>query len=1003
MPTRFLSDAEIERLEGWPEAIGERELARFFALTDEDLRFVRRQHSPAGQLGIALQLCALRWLGFVPDDLTAAPPEAVTALGRVLDVPARAIFDYSVRPQTRREHRPLVREHADFRAGARGELDALAGWLTEQALEHDRPSLLLGELIAEVRRRQIDRPAVDRLMRLVASARERTNEQSFQRLEPQLTAPVRAILDGLLVPDPGIAGRTRHAWLRSRPTSVSARAMHREFDKRAFLVQTVGADRFDLTALPPNRRAWLAQTGRQQTNQALARMAPERRYPVLMAFCVEALERVTDDAIEVFDRALGAADRAAQRKREELERRGRRDTQTTVRRFIDLSGVVLEAHDSGTDVLRLIERRIGIEQLRADLDRARGIVRPTDSGHLDLLIADSGAAGRKLLASMISSLELRAAGVDEDELLAALRLIGQLAEDKRRWLPGFSPSAFIDRQWRAHVVDASRGRLDRRGYELCAAYELRSALRSGRVWVPGSRRHTDPSSLLLPAEQWHQTRASFLERVERPANGTERLAELAREQTELLERLAEERDETAEARLLDGEVIVDAVEDVDTGRLRKLIEPRLPEVDLPDLLIEVDGWTGFTEHLTPLSGNRRRSGDMPCLLYAAILAQATNLGLSGMARASEFTYQQLEWAWEQLCREDTLTAASAALVDYHHALPLAQAWGAGRLSSSDGQRFPARTRGPSVAALPRYFGHRRRGFQIYSWTSDQYSQYASKVVPATVRDATHTLDGILDNQTVLPIQEHTTDTHGYTEMIFGAYDLVGLSFWPWIRDLDRQQLYSHGTPPSIESAELLRHKLRPELITPYWDDLLRLAASLRHGWAPASLLLARLQAGSRRNPLARALQEYGRLIKTNFVLAWLGDEELRQRVGRQLNKGEQLHALRRDIFYANEGHVRHRTPDQQAQQALCLAIVVNAIIAWNTVYIQRVLDELRAGGELITTSEIEHISPLARQHLHLYGHYPFNLATRPHGHRPLRTPAAAPAPATPAPETLNRV
>src|SRR5204862_3979692 len=118
--------------------------------------------------------------------------------------------------------------------------------------------------------------------------------------------------------------------------------------------------------------------GRQQTNQALARMASERRYPILMAFCVEALARVTDDAIEVFDRALGAADRAAQRKREEFERRGRRDTQATVRRLIDLSGVVLEAHDSGTDVLRLIERRIGIERLREDRDRARGIAaRPT--------------------------------------------------------------------------------------------------------------------------------------------------------------------------------------------------------------------------------------------------------------------------------------------------------------------------------------------------------------------------------------------------------------------------------------------------------------------------------------------------------------------------------------------------------------------------------------------------------------------------------------------------
>jgi hypothetical protein len=86
--------------------------------------------------------------------------------------------------------------------------------------------------------------------------------------------------------------------------------------------------------------------------------------------------------------------RAAQRKREELERRGRRDTQTTIRPFIDLSGVVLEAHDSWTDAMRLIERRIGIEQLRRDRDRAQGIRRPAETGHIDLLIADNGAASR---------------------------------------------------------------------------------------------------------------------------------------------------------------------------------------------------------------------------------------------------------------------------------------------------------------------------------------------------------------------------------------------------------------------------------------------------------------------------------------------------------------------------------------------------------------------------------------------------------------------------------
>jgi hypothetical protein len=148
-----------------------------------------------------------------------------------------------------------------------------------------------------------------------------------------------------------------------------------------------------------------------------------------------------------------------------------------------------------------------------------------------------------------------------------------------------------------------------------------------------------------------------------------------------------EQTENAEAQLVEGDLAVDDPHVAQEGRLRKLIEPRLPEVDLPELLIEVDGWAGFTDRLTPLSGNRRRSADMPAVLYAVILAQATNLGLTGMARASEFSYQQLEWAWEQLCREDTLTAASATLVDYHHRLPLAQE----RPARSSTRRSPTST------------------------------------------------------------------------------------------------------------------------------------------------------------------------------------------------------------------------------------------------------------------------------------------------------------------------
>ena len=110
-----------------------------------------------------------------------------------------------------------------------------------------------------------------------------------------------------------------------------------------------------------------------------------------------------------------------------------------------------------------------------------------------------------------------------------------------------------------------------------------------------------------------------------------------------------------------------------------------------------------------------------------------------------------------------------------------QAWGGGTLSSSDGQRFPVRGRVSSAAALPRYFGY-GRGVTFYSWTSDQYSQYGSKVISSTSRDATYVLDEIVDNETELDLLEHTTDTAGYTDLVFALFDLLGLRFARRIRD-----------------------------------------------------------------------------------------------------------------------------------------------------------------------------------------------------------------------------
>ena len=110
----FSQRHELARLAGFPEKIPSDDLIRAFTLTgaDRDLVVIRR--GAANRLGLALQLCALRYLGFVPRNLSAAPRSAACFVADQLEVSPDEIQSYARREQTRRQHFSEVREHLGF-------------------------------------------------------------------------------------------------------------------------------------------------------------------------------------------------------------------------------------------------------------------------------------------------------------------------------------------------------------------------------------------------------------------------------------------------------------------------------------------------------------------------------------------------------------------------------------------------------------------------------------------------------------------------------------------------------------------------------------------------------------------------------------------------------------------------------------------------------------------------------------------------------------------------
>ncbi len=246
------------------------------------------------------------------------------------------------------------------------------------------------------------------------------------------------------------------------------------------------------------------------------------------------------------------------------------------------------------------------------------------------------------------------------------------------------------------------------------------------------------------------------------------------------------------------------------------------------------------------------------MLLTAILADAINLGLSKMAESCPgTTYARLSWLQAWHIRDETYSKALAELVNAQSRHPFAAHWGDGTTSSSDGQRFKVGGKAESTGHInPKYGAEPGRTF--YTHLSDQYAPYNAKAVNVGVRDATYVLDGLLYHESDLRIEEHYTDTAGFTDHVFALLHLLGFRFAPRIRDLGETRLYlPKCTAVYTALKPLIGGTIQIRSIRAHWDEILRLATPIKQGTVTASLMLRKLGSYPRQNGLAVALRELG--------------------------------------------------------------------------------------------------------------------------------------------------
>ena len=805
------------------------------------------------------------------------------------------------------------------------------------------------------------------------------------------TPEQRTSLENLLTVPEGKRG----SWLdklRTGPNRVSAPALVHALNR----IQTI--NKLDISVpvvshIPSSRLASLARFAMVSKITAIMRLPPAKQLATLVAFihCLKAMAH--DDALDVLDMLL--RDLFSKAVKEDKKKRisTLKDLDQASMLLAKAFQIFIDPSLSDAESRPKLFAKMSRGALVKAAKEVEELVRRPDDVFFQELIARYRHV-RRFLMPLLKGLHFDSNAVGKPVITALNWMLDHELQKKPFHK---APKEIIRKPWHRYVF-LENGEFECRAYTFCVLEELHIALRRRDVYISPSWRYSDPRAGLLANKEWESAKPIICRTLDLSDNPQPVLAVLAKELDQtyksVLARLPDNpaiRFETVKGKSAFILTPLDRLEEpASLKALRHSVMMRLPRIDLPEILLEIAARTKFTDSFTHVTERSARAEDLMTSLCAVLLADACNTGIEPLIRneIQALKRGRLSWVNQNYVRDETLTEANTQLIAAQSKIPLAKAWGGGDVASADGMRFVVPIRTVHAGPNSKYFGS-QRGVTWYNLVSNQFSGLNAITVPGTLRDSLILLAVVLEQQTDLQPTQVMTDTGAYSDVIFGLFRLLGYRFSPRIADVSDTRLWRIDPKADYGSFEpIVRHKINMEQIAESWDDLLRLAGSLKLGRVSAIGIMRTLQVGDHSTRIAQALTEFGRIEKTLHILNYIDDENFRRSILTQLNRGEGRHSLARMIFHGKRGELRQRYREGQEDQLGALGLVLNIIVLWNTIYIDAIRAQLRLEGHPVHDEDIARLSPLVHEHINMLGRYSFAVPESViNGNlRPLRNP-----------------
>ena len=847
---------------------------------------------------------------------------------------------------------------------------------------------LINVAIEELVRKKYELPAFDTLVRAARHVRAIVYHKFYRQADDALCTVEKEDIERLFLVEP----ETRFSpWntLKQEPGSPTLTHLKDWLDRLAWLTKYQISDKA-LDGIPDVKVRHFATEAKTLDAARMLEMEPRKRMTLAAALLQVQRARVLDDLAQMLIKRMATIHHKGKEALAEYQRNNQQRADSLVQALRDLV-TAYRTEGNAIEKIRAMETLLP-DQGEAILQQCEAHLAQAGDNYFPFLWRFY-KSHRPTLFRLVKSLEVKSTTQDAS-FERALRFLLENEARTGDWLtfpkpeeesiPTLDLAWMPDTWWRLVTEQRHREdiptRLNRRHFEVCVFTQLMSELKSGDMCLPGSEQFADYREQLISWEEYHRDVAEYAQMIGIPSEAEAFVNHMKGRLTEIALATDHGFPNNADLRIEKGEPVLRRAEKAmplpGLRAFEERIATRLEPTTLLDILRDTEHWLHWTRFFGPISGHDAKLEDPISRYLATVFCYGCYLGPAQAARSlGNLDPRQISWLHWRHISEAGLDKAIREVINAYHKFALPRRWGTGKSASVDGTQWDMYEQNLLAERHIRYGGYGGIG---YYHVSDTYIALFANFIPCGVWEAIYLLDGLLKNLSDIQPDTIHGDTQAQSTPVFGLSSLLGITLMPRIRnwkDLtfyrpDKQTAFTH-----IDS--LFSDTIDWDLIKTHLPDMLRVALSIKAGRITPSTLLRKLGTYSKKNRLYQAFRELGRVLRTEFLLKYLGSAELRSIVQAATNKSEAYNGFTQWVGFGGEGTIASNDREEQRKIIKYNHLVANCVIFHNVFSLSRVLRDLEREGYPLNTAEIASLSPYLRPHLNRFGSYQLDMGILP--------------------------